>query len=126
VNQLFKRNWGKLTIGSVIVIPIVLFTLWTMFALHYSYSSGDRAGYVQKLSKRGWLCKTWEGELIQTPIPGAAPEKFLFSVRSDSIAAAINKMLGKQVALTYAQHKHVPTSCFGETEYYVDAVRLVQ
>jgi hypothetical protein len=126
MREFIKQHRVSLGLGTVVALPIILFTAWALFALNYSYSSGDRAGYVQKLSKRGWLCKTWEGELIQTPIPGAAPEKFLFSVRSDSLAAEINKLLGKQVALTYAQHKHVPTGCFAETEYYVNAVRAVK
>jgi hypothetical protein len=126
MREFIKRHPVSLGLGTVIAIPVIVLTAWAVITLNWSYSGGDRAGYVQKLSKRGWLCKTWEGELVQTSIPGAAPEKFIFSVRSDSLATEINKMLGKQVALTYAQHKHVPTSCFGDTEYYVTAVRPVK
>src|SRR5436190_7122716 len=107
----------------VIAAPVIIFTLWAVITLNFSYSKGERAGFLQKLSKRGWLCKTWEGEMQLTAIPGAAPEKFIFSVRSDSIAAEANKMLGREVVLHYEQHKRVPTSCFGDTEYFITGVR---
>src|SRR5262245_49259226 len=90
----FRRHWGKLTISTVILVPIVVFTLWTRIALGYSYSSGRRVGYVQKFSRKGWVCKTWEGELAMSNVPGSAPEKFLFTVRDDSIAQVINAASG--------------------------------
>jgi hypothetical protein len=121
-----RRHWGKLTIFSVIALPILGFVAWVLITLNYSYSTGDRAGFLQKLSKRGWVCKTWEGEMLLSAIPGSQPEKFIFTVRSDSLANEMNKLLGKQVALTYAQHQHVPTSCWGDTEYYITAVRAVR
>ena len=98
--------------------------VWT--TLHWSYSSGERAGYVQKFSHKGWLCKTWEGELTMMPIAGSIPEKFLFSVRDDAVAKRINDSMGKRVNLLYEQHKGVPTNCFGETEYYVKDVTVLQ
>lgn len=98
--------------------------LWV--ALHWSYSSGERAGYINKFSHKGWLCKTWEGELSMTPVPGAVPEKFMFSVRDDAIADQINKTLGKKVSLTYEQHKGLPGDCFGETEYFVTQLRVLE
>jgi hypothetical protein len=101
------------------------FALYVWAALRLSYSDGERAGYVQKFSHKGWLCKTWEGELAMVNLPGALPEIFRFTVRDDAAAAAINRSLGQRVALHYEQHKGVPTSCFGETEYYVDQVRAV-
>jgi hypothetical protein len=96
-----------------------------MITLHFTYSSGERAGFLQKVSRRGWICKTWEGELQLTAIPGAAPEKFVFSVRSDSVAKALNAFSGQHVVVDYAQHVGVPTTCFGDTEYYVTGVRAV-
>jgi hypothetical protein len=99
---------------------------YTWGSLQWSYSEGERAGYVQKLSRRGWICKTWEGELAMVTMPGAIPEKFLFSIRSDAVAEKVNKNLGKRVALTYQQHIGVPSSCFGDTQYFVSAVTLVE
>jgi hypothetical protein len=109
----------------VIVLPLVIFALWATITLNVTYSSGERAGFLQKISRRGWLCKTWEGELQLVNIPGAAPEKFYFTVRNDSIAEAMSSMAGKQVVLNYRQHRGVPTSCFGDTEYFVTGARLV-
>ena len=121
-----RRHWGKALIATVILVPALVFTIWAGVALSYSYSDGNRVGYVQKLSRKGWLCKTWEGELQISNIPGSAPILFQFSIRSDSLARAIEALAGKQVQLHYEQHVGVPTNCFGETEYFVIGVRSVQ
>jgi hypothetical protein len=107
---------------SLIAAIIVLFGLYTWFTLSWSYSEGDRAGYLQKFSKKGWLCKTWEGDILLSSMPGAIPERFAFTVRDDAVAQQLLKAMGQRVQLTYRQHKGVPTSCFGETEYFVDKV----
>lgn len=109
-----------------LVILVGLAAAYTWGTLSWSYSEGERAGYVQKLSRRGWLCKTWEGELAMVTMPGAIPEKFVFSVRSDAVAAEINRSLGKRVALVYQQHIGVPTGCFGDTSYFVTGVTAVE
>src|SRR5262249_59970316 len=109
----------------VVLVPIVVVTLWVFSTLHFTYSSGYRAGFLQKFSHRGWMCKTWEGEIQLTALPGAAPEIFAFSVRNDSIAQELNKYVGQRVDLHYAQHKGLPSSCFGDTEYFIDGVRAV-
>ena len=118
-----RRHLGKLAILMVIAIPVLGLGLWAAIALGFTYSEGERVGYVQKISEKGWLCKSWEGELAMANIPGAMPEIFKFSARDEEVARNINALSGKQVALRYEQHKGVPTSCFGETEYYVDGVR---
>jgi hypothetical protein len=107
---------------SLVVAAIALFALYTWFSLHWSYSDGERAGFLQKFSKKGWICKTWEGEILLSSMPGAIPERFTFSVRDDAVAEQLMKAMGKRVQLTYAQHKGVPTSCFGETEYFIEKV----
>lgn len=94
--------------------------------LSWSYSTGERAGWVQKLSKKGWICKTWEGELTLISMPGAAPEKFQFTVRSDAVAERINRVMGQRVSLHYEEKVGLPTSCFGETRYFVTGVTDVQ
>lgn len=98
--------------------------LWLVFS--WSYSKGERAGYVQKFSQKGWLCKTWEGELLLVAVPGSMPEKFFFSVRDDNLAKKINSSLGKRVSLTYEQHKGIPTTCFGETEYFAKELKILE
>jgi hypothetical protein len=119
----FRRHRWKFIALAVLLSPVVVFALWAAIALSYTYSDGQRVGYVQKLSHRGWLCKTWEGELAMVSIPGSMPEIFHFSVRDDSLARVIQEMQGGRVALEYHQKKNVPTSCFGETEYHVVGVR---
>ena len=107
---------------ALLLIPAVIVALWIWVSLGYTYSSGERAGYVQKISKKGWICKTWEGELAMANLPGTMPQIFVFTVRNDSIAKVIEQNAGKQVSLTYDQHRGVPTSCFGDTEYFVIGV----
>ncbi|HTY57397.1 MAG TPA: hypothetical protein VMF59_01210 [Bacteroidota bacterium] len=109
----------------IMVTPVILFAVYTWLSLSWSYSHGERAGYVQKFSQKGWVFKTWEGELAMVSIPGTMPEKFYFSVRSDSVASRINASLGSKVALVYDQHVGVPLNWWGETEYYVTDVRVL-
>jgi hypothetical protein len=116
------RNKLLIALLVVILIPVVVAALWVWIALGYTYATGERAGYVQKISKKGWLCKTWEGELAMANLPGTMPQIFSFTVRNDSVAHVIEQNAGKQVSLTYQQHRGVPTSCFGETEYFVTGV----
>ncbi len=116
----------KLIIAGVVILPIFVFALYTWVALTWSYSKGERAGYVQKFSKKGWICKTWEGELAIVSIPGTMAEKFYFTVRNDSVARLVNQTMGKRVALAYHQHMGIPTTCFGETQYFVVDVKPVE
>ena len=119
------RNKALTALMLLLLIPAVVIALWIWVALGYTYSNGERAGYLQKISKKGWLCKTWEGEIAMTPLPGATPQYFSFTVRNDSLAHVLEQNAGKQVSLTYDQHRGIPTSCFGETEYFVTAVRRI-
>jgi hypothetical protein len=124
-------KWKKilgLTGAGIVITPLILISLWTFFALSWSYSEGERAGVLQKFSKKGWLCKTWEGELQISSIPGSAPIIWEFSVRDAAVAARLQEAVSHngRVVLEYEEHKGVPTDCFGETDYYVYGVRLVQ
>ena len=103
-----------------------LFALYVFLALQWSYSTGERAGFLQKVSYKGWICKTWEGELSLVALPGAAPEKFLFTVRDDAVAQKVNAATGKRVSLQYEQHKGLPTSCFGDTDYFVIGITEIE
>lgn len=114
--------WG----GSFLLAVIVLAVFYTWLTLTWSFSTGERVGYVQKLSKSGWICKTWEGEMAMVTMPGAIPDKFLFSIRDDKVAAQINELAGRRISVSYEQHRGVPTSCFGDTEYFIVHVRTVQ
>jgi len=116
---------GKLLVALVVLIILGL-AGFTWVTLHWAYSDGERAGYVQKLSRKGWLCKTWEGEMAMVTMPGTVAEKFAFTVPDNAVAAKLNASVGKRVALHYEQHKWLPSSCFGETEYFVTAVRVTE
>ncbi len=109
----------------LLLVPIVLIVGYFAVVLKWNYSTGERAGWVQKLSRKGWLCKTWEGEMAMVSMPGAIPEKFLFTVRDDTVAESINKVMGKRVTLHYEEKVGLPTSCFGETRHFVNRVGQV-
>jgi hypothetical protein len=114
----------KKAIG-ILVLGLVLLAGWTWVALHWSFSTGERAGYVQKFSRRGWFCKTWEGEMALVSMPGTVAEKFYFSVPDETVAEAINESVGRRVSLSYRQHIGIPTTCFGDTQYFVDGVQVI-
>lgn len=112
-----------LWIVGILLVPVVGFIVYTWITLSWSFAKGERTGYIQKLSKSGWVCKTWEGEMAMVTMPGAIPEKFFFSVRDNAVAERINKFAGKRVSLVYEHHKGVPTSCFGDTQYFIVDVK---
>jgi flagellar basal body-associated protein FliL len=120
------KSHVSLWIAGILLVPIVGLIIYTWIALSWSFSKGERAGYIQKLSKSGWVCKTWEGEMAMVTMPGAIPDKFLFSVRDEKVAERINKFAGKRVALVYEQHKGLPTNCFGDTEYFIVDVKAIE
>jgi hypothetical protein len=109
----------------LLLVPIGLFALYTWATLTWVYSSGERAGYVQKLSQKGFVCKTFEGELVLVSMPGTQAEKFFFTVRNAAVAKRINETVGKRVRLIYEEHIGIPTNCFGESSYFVQDVQLL-
>jgi hypothetical protein len=124
-----RRQEGRSLVTTMILILVVAGLLvaayiWVM--LSWSYSSGERAGWVQKLSNKGYMCKTWEGEMALVSLPGSMPEKFVFTVWDDKAAEKLNAVMGKRVSLHYEQHIWLPTSCFGDTEYFVTDVKVIE
>jgi hypothetical protein len=108
----------------LVVILVAVGYFW--LALSWNYSTGERAGWVQKFSKKGWLCKTWEGEMTLITMPGAVAEKFAFTVWDDKVAETLNGSMGKRVALHYEEKVGLPTTCFGDTRYYVTKLTPVE
>jgi len=111
---------------GVILGVLVLGAGYFWVVLSWNYSAGERAGWVQKFSKKGWLCKTWEGEMAMVSMPGTTTEKFFFTVWDDAVAEQINKAMGKRVSLHYEEKIGLPTSCFGETRHFVTGVTRVE
>jgi len=111
---------------GIILIPLLLFVIYTFMTLHWVYSSGERAGFVQKISEKGFVCKTFEGEQVLVTIPGTQAEKFFFTAKNAEVYKKINDTIGQRVRLVYKQHKWIPTACFGDTEYFVYDVHLLE
>jgi hypothetical protein len=110
-----------------VIVPLagVLGALYVYLVLNWNYSTGERAGWVQKFSKKGWICKTWEGELAMVSMPGTTQEKFPFTVWDEEVAERINKAMGQRVSLHYDEKVGLPSSCFGETRHWVTNVTVV-
>jgi flagellar basal body-associated protein FliL len=121
-----KKSRLLLWIVGILLVLVISFILYIWLALTWSFSKGERAGYIQKLSKSGWICKTWEGEMAMVTMPYAIPDKFLFSIRNEEVAKRINQLAGKRVVIVYEQHKGLPTSCFGDTEYFIVDARTIE
>ena len=121
-----QRGIGKVRVLLALLVLAALAAGYFWSASRWSYSSGERAGWVQKFSRKGWICKTWEGEMAMVSMPGSATEKFFFTVWDESAVEQINKLMGRRVNLHYEQRVGLPTSCFGETRYYVTQVTLVE
>lgn len=120
----WHKRWSTRLLAALITVPLLIFAIWAAVTLNVAYERGERYGYVQNFAKQGVVCATWEGELAMTNVPGIPPEIFRFSVRDDELAAEIQQTIGKRVALTYAEHRNVPTSCFGKSDHFVSAVRV--
>lgn len=118
------RLW--LALLALLVVPGLLFTLYVGGMFAFSYSEGERAGILQKFSRKGWLCKTYEGELAMSIVPGVTPTIWEFSVRDQRAVPALNAAIGRRVVLHYREHRGIPTTCFGHTPYFVDSVAVVE
>lgn len=119
-----RRRWP--IVLAILVIPFVLFSLYLGLMLSWSYSDGERAGVLQKFSRKGWFCKTYEGELAMTTAPGVAPVIWDFSAREKAIVPALRAAIGKRVVVHYTEHRGIPTACFGATGYFVDSISIQQ
>jgi hypothetical protein len=120
-----RRSGGPLRILTILLLLVIVGSaLWTWLTLSWAYSDGERAGVLQKLSRKGWVCKTQEGELAQYVVAGISPQIWQFSVRDQTVAAQLDKAVGHRVQVHYTEHPGVPLSCFAETQYYVDRVTI--
>ena len=117
------KKWLRRIVIATVLLVVVGSSLYMLFALKFSYSTGERVGFVQKLSKRGWVCKTNEGEMAMGNMAGQQAQMFLFTVRDDAVVTQIEELAGHRVLLEYEEHRGLPTSCFGDTEYFVVHVK---
>lgn len=120
-----RRGWIYWVVGAAL-LPLLIFATYLAFVLNWSYSEGERAGYLQKFSRKGWVCKTYEGELAMTTVPGVAPVLWNFTVRDEAVATQLNALLGKRIVLHYEEHRGIPTTCYGETRHFVTRVKEIE
>ena len=119
------RKSGLKWILWLVALPLLIFALYLAFVMSWSYSDGERAGYLQRFSHKGWLCKTYEGELAMTTVPGVAPVLWNFTVKDEAVAAQMNMLAGKRLVVYYKEHRGIPTTCYGETNHFVSRVREI-
>ena len=119
-----RRRW-PVVVATLFVVPLLLFAIYTFFVVSWSYSDGERSGTLQKFSRKGWLCKTYEGELAQYVVGGVAPQIWYFTVRDEALVRRMSDAVGQNVQVRYSEHRGVPTDCFGDTPYWVDQVKII-
>ncbi|HNX49584.1 MAG TPA: hypothetical protein PLS53_00855 [Thermoanaerobaculaceae bacterium] len=118
------RGGALLVLLIALAAIVMLAVAYLLIVLHWTYSAGERAGVLQKLSRKGWVCKTWEGELAMTTVPGVAPVLWSFSVRDEAVAQKLSAAVGRRVVLHYSEHRGIPTDCFGETSTFIESFRI--
>jgi hypothetical protein len=119
-----RRRW-PVVVATLLVVPLLLFAIYTFFVVSWSYSDGERSGTLQKFSRKGWLCKTYEGEVAQYVVGGVAPQIWYFTVRDETLVRQMSDAVGQNVQVHYSEHRGVPTNCFGDTPYWVDQVKVI-
>ena len=126
-DMLVRRRGGtfKRAVWIFLAVLILGAVLWTWFTLSWAYSAGDRAGVLLKFSKKGWICKTYEGELALYVVGGVAPQMWYFSTRDEALAKQLAGVVGQEIQVHYREHRGVPTNCFGETSYFADAYTML-
>ena len=117
-----RRRGFRAWFWGLLALAVLLGALYTAFMLWYPYSEGERAGVLQKFSHRGWICKTYEGELALYVVGGVAPQIWHFSARDADIVRQLRDAVGRQVRIQYEEHRGLPTDCFGETAYFAKSL----
>jgi len=123
-----KPKWRKyLNIFLVSLLLIAAVAIY--FVYFFTYSEGNRAGVLVKFSKKGYLFKTYEGELNvggvgNLPNTAQMNQIWLFSVKDGAVADSLMGLEGRKVSLHYNQvAKTLPWN--GETNSYVDGFKIL-
>lgn len=121
----FKKKTKRFLWISLVVVILIgagLFSLTTFTC----FSKGKRDGTVTKLSKKGIMFKTWEGELMKSQFQ-AVGEHWTFTVVSDEVAAKIEKaMLGNQPMVLVYCERYYKFPWQGDTKYFVEDVETAK
>ena len=107
---------------------IMVVSLWIYWKYSFTYSEGYRAGLLQKISYKGNIFKTYEGEMILSSIQSntnvaIASEKFFFSVAEKAVALDLEKVQGQSVIVHYVE-KNGTLPWKGESAYFVDSLKI--
>ena len=117
----------KIAYWSALILVLVVTTFF-YFKYFYTYSKGYRAGLLQKISEKGMLFKTYEGEMVLSSVESnsnvaIASEKFIFSVSDDAIAKTMEQIQGNRVVVHYMEKNGI-LPWRGDSRYIVDSVRV--
>ncbi len=114
----------------IILAVLILATAIAFLVFNFTYSEGSRAGVVIKFSKRGYVMKTYEGELNMGGmgnIPNTAQMNMIwnFSVKDKTVADKLMELEGRKVSLHYKEIiQNMPWQ--GDTKYFVDGVEVIK
>lgn len=110
----------KKIIGVLVSSAIILTALYYLFIYFVTYSTGVRSGELIKISRKGVLVKTWEGEISQG-ISGAQIFTFSVEEKEEEVIKNLQKYQGRYVKLTYKE-RYATFFWLGDTKYFVTKV----
>ena len=110
----------KKIIGVLLSTVVIITILYYLFIYFVTYSTGVRSGELIKISRKGVIVKTWEGEISQG-ISGA--QIFTFSVedKNEQVIENLQKYQGSYVKLTYKE-RYKTFFWLGDTKYFITKV----
>ncbi|MCD0472160.1 6-phosphogluconate dehydrogenase [Flavobacterium sp. JAS] len=105
----------------IAALCVLIFTIYFAFIYFVPYSEGYRSGELIRMSHKGVIMKTWEGELSQGV---SSSQIFRFSVldSDQKVIDQLNELEGQYVKLTYVE-RYKTFSWWGDSRFFITAVR---
>lgn len=110
----------KKIVGVLLGAAILLTFIYYIFIYFVTYSTGVRSGELIKISRKGVLIKTWEGEISQG-ISGAQIFSFSVEDQDETVIKDLQKYQGNYVKLSYKE-RYASFFWLGDTKYFITEV----
>ena len=121
-----KRASGLKRFAKSLMVLVILGLIFCVYWFFFNkYANGERTGVLIKITHKGNIFKTDEGEMWLSCRQMTNPEKFYFSVTNDSIATELKNLQDECVQLTYTQYR-ATLPWRGDAKYIVTGVFPIQ
>ncbi len=116
-----RKSWK----WKFFLITFALLAFAVYFLFFKPFSIGHREGFVTKLSKKGYIFKTWEGELRTNVLSLNDVNTFVFSVADKNVVDVLNK-IDQRVYVKLHYKQYILRAFFkGDTKYFIDRVEIM-